>query len=99
MPPATRPTVFESCQVPRSTSPVGETCAMAQKLTWLWQRCLHGHSVVLDHKCEPELTEGVSAYLRDLPHARQVMRATRPTPAETTTPLDTAMTKHRREVV
>jgi hypothetical protein len=62
-------------------------------------RCLHVHSVVLDQKCEPELTEGVSAYLRDLPHARQVMRATRPTPAETATPLDTAMTKHRREVV
>jgi len=62
-------------------------------------RCLHVHSVVLDQKCEPQLTEGASAYLRDLRHARHVMRATRPTPAETTTPLDTAMTKHRLDVV
>jgi len=48
-------------------------------------RCLHGHSVVLDQRHGPELTEGVSAYLRDVPHVRQVLGATRPTPAKTTT--------------
>jgi len=47
-------------------------------------RCLRGHSVVLDHTREPEFTEGVSAYLRDFPHARQALGVTRPTPAETT---------------
>ncbi|MGZ4516807.1 MAG: nitroreductase/quinone reductase family protein [Mycobacteriaceae bacterium] len=49
-------------------------------------RRLHGHSVVLDQTREPELAEGVAAYLRGFPHARQALGATRPTPAEMTFP-------------
>ena len=49
-------------------------------------RCLHGHGVVLDQTREPELAEGVAAYLRGFPHARRALGAIRPTSAEPTIP-------------
>jgi F420H(2)-dependent quinone reductase len=47
-------------------------------------RCLHGHSAVLDQTRELELDEGVAAYLREFPHAREALGTTRPTPPEMT---------------